>query len=59
MPEHLARLPTILSCWTRAVTSGEWVVGPDGVEGGVELWKQADTPEFYNACRLDACFDEG
>jgi len=58
MPDHLPRLSTVLRQWTHMVASAQWSVGPDGVEGGIELWKEADTPENSRKYRLGPCFDQ-
>jgi len=58
MPEHLPRLSTVLRQWTHMVNSGQWTVGSDGVEGGIDVWKEADTSEHYRKYRLGACFDQ-
>jgi hypothetical protein len=40
------------------VRSGKWAVGDEGVEGGIEVFNEADTPEHGAEYRLGACFDE-
>lgn len=57
MPSHLPRLSTVLRQWTHMVNSGQWSIRPDGVEGGIELWKEADSLANYRKYRLGACFD--
>lgn len=39
------------------VETGEWTVRPDGVEGGIDVVKNADTKEHAAAYDLDVCFD--
>lgn len=41
--DHFTRLVTLLHSWTIAVEWGDFLVGPNGVEGGMDLYKQADT----------------
>jgi len=41
--EHSTRLFTLLDVWTENVRSGAFSVGIDGVEGGMELYREADT----------------
>ena len=57
LPSHLPRLFTVLYSWTEMVRSGKWAVGGDGVEGGIEVFCEADTPEHALEYRLGACFD--
>lgn len=40
---HEARLAQVLRAWTRLVEHGVWEVGPDGVLGGIDKWREADT----------------
>lgn len=40
------------------VEGGEWSVGADGVEGGIEVFRDADTEEHAINYRLTACFDD-
>lgn len=42
--DHSTRLYTLLAAWTNNIQNELFVVGPDGVEGGMELYKLADTP---------------
>lgn len=57
LPSHGLYLSTILDNWRQLVESGEWPVGLDGVEGGIEVFKGADTEEHATSYRLTACFD--
>lgn len=43
-------------CYT--IRNGQWSVGADGVEDGIEKWKEADTSTHAEKYRLGACFDE-
>ncbi|KAK6844433.1 hypothetical protein PG995_014543 [Apiospora arundinis] len=40
---HEVRLVQVLRAWVKLVESGHWKVGPDGVLGGMEKWRDADT----------------
>ncbi|KAI1641596.1 uncharacterized protein F4817DRAFT_362955 [Daldinia loculata] len=40
---HEVRLAQVLRAWLKQVESGAWEVGADGVLGGIEKWKEADT----------------
>ncbi|KUL81902.1 hypothetical protein ZTR_09535 [Talaromyces verruculosus] len=57
LPSHGPHLSTILDNWRQLVESGEWLVGSDGVEGGIEVFRDADTEEHAISYRLTACFD--
>ncbi|KAK7919973.1 hypothetical protein PG985_007995 [Apiospora marii] len=41
--DHEVRLVQVLWVWVRLVESGAWKVGPDGVLGGMQKWRDADT----------------
>ncbi|KAF3055548.1 hypothetical protein GL218_07223 [Daldinia childiae] len=40
---HEVRLAQVLRAWLKQVESGAWEVGTDGVLGGIEKWREADT----------------
>ncbi|KAK8085930.1 hypothetical protein PG994_000904 [Apiospora phragmitis] len=40
---HEVRLVQVLRVWVKLVESGAWKVGPDGILGGMEKWRDADT----------------
>ncbi|KAK7949397.1 uncharacterized protein PG986_010283 [Apiospora aurea] len=40
---HEVRLVQVLRVWVGLVESGAWKVGPEGVLGGTEKWREADT----------------
>lgn len=40
---HEVRLEQVLTAWLKQVVSGQWEVGVDGVQGGIEKWREADT----------------
>jgi hypothetical protein len=42
---HPCRLFSILENWLGMVERGDWKVGADGVMGGIDEWKKADTEE--------------
>ncbi|KAL2008753.1 hypothetical protein VTN00DRAFT_6947 [Thermoascus crustaceus] len=42
---HRTRLASMLRRWRRLVEEGIWTVGPDGVEGGMDFYRQAEDPE--------------
>ena len=54
-----AKLFSVLKSWTRMVESGKWRVGENGVEGGTEGFKNADTRMHGADYTLEACFDVG
>lgn len=54
---HSPRLFTVLNNWTEMVRSGTWAVGREGVQGGIDVFRDADTPELADDYRLGACFD--
>lgn len=39
---HLVRLPTVLKLWTKLVREGTFVIGEDGVQGGIEWWENRE-----------------
>ncbi|KAG9690144.1 hypothetical protein KCU95_g13948, partial [Aureobasidium melanogenum] len=45
---HGPKLTAILENWLMNVKSGHWAVDEQGVSGGVEVWKQADTEEHWD-----------
>jgi hypothetical protein len=40
---HGVRLVGVLRCWVEMVERGDWLVGGDGVVGGMEEWRRTDT----------------
>jgi hypothetical protein len=58
LPNHLPHLSVILDNWRDLIERGEWSVGPNGVEGGIEVFQEADTEEHGQYYRLKACFDD-
>jgi hypothetical protein len=44
---HDTRLISILIHWLGMVRGGDWKVGADGVMGGIEEWKKADTEQSW------------
>lgn len=44
---HAQRLVRLLAKWTEMVESGKWKVDEDGVEGGIEKFREADTDEGW------------
>jgi hypothetical protein len=40
-------LHKILESWTERVEMGDWQVGEDGVVGGIDKFKEADTEEHW------------
>lgn len=40
---HEVRLEQVLKAWLKQVVSGQCEVGVDGVQRGIEKWKEADT----------------
>lgn len=58
LPCHLPTLSVILSNWKKLIEDGEWQVGPDGVEGGIEKFMEADTEEHCLSYRIGVCLDD-
>lgn len=58
LPSHLPTLSVILNNWTKMIEEGEWKVGPDGVEGGIETFMEADTEGHCLAYRIGVCLDD-
>lgn len=52
---HFTQLVTLLRMWTSSVESGFFSVGPDGVGGGMEVFKLADTAEYAEEFDVGAC----
>ncbi|KFY36230.1 hypothetical protein V494_05204 [Pseudogymnoascus sp. VKM F-4513 (FW-928)] len=51
-PAHGPQLGDILDLWQNLVGAGEWEVGEEGVLGGVEKFKEADSDEHYEEYQL-------
>jgi hypothetical protein len=49
---HDTRLFSVLSNWLGMVRRGDWKVGAEGVMGGIEMWKEADTEESWEKYRI-------
>lgn len=58
LPDYNPRLFSILNNWTKIVESGYRTVCPDGVEGGIDHFKKADTARIVQHYRIGVCFDE-
>ncbi|KAJ5903602.1 hypothetical protein N7504_005985 [Penicillium tannophilum] len=41
------RLERLLDCWRKLVEDGVWFVGPDGVEGTIDTFKDAETESHW------------
>ena len=52
IPEHESQLGDILGLWQNLVGLGEWEVGEEGVLGGIEKFKEADTAEHSHKYQL-------
>jgi hypothetical protein len=52
IPAHGPQLGDILVLWQSLVGMGEWEVGEEGVLGGIEKFKEADTDEHYHKYQL-------
>lgn len=50
--DHDAQLFRLLENWKERVERGDWKVGAEGVEGGIEMFKDADTEEFWPLYQL-------
>ncbi|KAG9523074.1 hypothetical protein KCV07_g2804, partial [Aureobasidium melanogenum] len=44
---HEVRLVKVLESWKEMVERGDWKVGPEGVEGSIDAFKEAETPEGW------------
>ena len=44
---HAVRLISILQNWLEMVQSGDWEVDADGVKGGLDEWRKADTEDCW------------
>ena len=47
LDSHSSQLHKVLLNWTERVEMGDWEVNEDGVAGGIEKFKEADTPEHW------------
>jgi hypothetical protein len=45
---HGCRLYSVLNNWLGMVRRGDWRISADGVMGGIEEWKKADTEESWD-----------
>lgn len=57
--DHGTRLASLLRKWTELVESGIWTVSEDGVEGGMEFYRQAEDQEKAEWFVLEPCFPLG
>lgn len=46
-PHREVQLHKVLNSWADRVEAGDWEIGRDGVCGGIEKFKEADTPEGW------------
>ncbi|KAL2860035.1 hypothetical protein BJX68DRAFT_224198 [Aspergillus pseudodeflectus] len=44
---HSVQIHKVLDSWAERVEQGDWVVGEDGVQGGVGKFREADTEEHW------------
>ncbi|OCK81872.1 hypothetical protein K432DRAFT_403430 [Lepidopterella palustris CBS 459.81] len=51
---HAILLHQVLRSWRAMVEDGVWEVDGDGVKGGMEMWKMADTEEGWWRFKMDA-----
>ena len=51
------RLFEIFQAWKKLVVDGVWSVGSEGVQGGIEKWKEADSRELARSYQLPVCYD--
>ncbi|KAL5364002.1 hypothetical protein BJX96DRAFT_187509 [Aspergillus floccosus] len=54
--DHGTRLVSLLGKWTELIESGIWTVSEEGVEGGIEFYRQAENPEKSEWFVLEPCF---
>ncbi|THU87874.1 hypothetical protein K435DRAFT_326627 [Dendrothele bispora CBS 962.96] len=53
---HGTRLFSLLYNWKESVRSGAFFVGPDGVEGGMDLYREADTEDPRINTNVGVCW---
>lgn len=58
LPSHLPPLSVVLNNWKHLIEEGNWSVGADGVKGGTDVFKEADTKEHGPSHQITACLDE-
>jgi hypothetical protein len=49
---HDVQLKYVLERWVEMVEKGKWQVDQDGVMGGIEKWREADTEAFWSDYQL-------
>ncbi|GFP59295.1 hypothetical protein TASIC1_0012029800 [Trichoderma asperellum] len=49
---HDVQLKHVLSHWADMVEQGKWAVDADGVAGGIEKWREADTEDHWQDYQL-------
>lgn len=49
---HDVQLKHVLSRWADMVEQGKWTVNADGVAGGIEKWREADTEDHWQDYQL-------
>lgn len=49
---HDVQLKFVLRRWVELVESGYWEVDANGVAGGIEKWRDADTAEHWQKYKL-------
>lgn len=59
LPRHLPPLSVVLNNWRHLVEEGKWSVGADGVEGGIDIFQDADTEKHGLSYRIAPCLDGG
>jgi hypothetical protein len=47
IPLHSVRLHKVLTNWAERIESGDWIVTENGVAGGLEKWREADTEDGW------------
>lgn len=58
LPDYLPTLSVILKNWKRLIKEGRWRVGPDGMEGGIDAFKEADDKENCLSYCIGVCLDD-
>ncbi|KAL1846829.1 hypothetical protein Plec18170_008971 [Paecilomyces lecythidis] len=49
---HGVQLKHVLSRWAEMVEEGKWTVDVDGVAGGIQKWREADTEDLWQDYQL-------
>ncbi|KAJ4374505.1 hypothetical protein N0V86_007374 [Didymella sp. IMI 355093] len=53
MPAHRTSLEAVLASWGAMIVNGDWKVDANGVAGGEEMWRMADTEEHAELFQVE------